>query len=860
MFRWIIFLLTVASLTQDSSGKNLLDACKEDGECPSDSKCTIRGCDGSICLCRGNLIPNLNYTKCVSFAEIGESCTGSKFCRPVSSRCDHVKGECTCQNGYSTSSSNNKVIYCKQKPLLSTSTSFSLLKEPCDENRQRCSPENHLECDKGVCVCSNGYKEASIDIINAYPFNVVQCVPVNFSIGIKIEENQCFSPAPVTPRPTPGQTSNAIPLPTTDQFSSEFVSTFDIPSLSTDFGQTSPSASLTSFPNLQPTPAITPSTYETQKYSSGVPELSSTDKLEESSAYLFSSTILPRSNAAGLVSETNLETQQTLHYTSISSPYTSFISDLLTSSESYTKTLSSVTVTSSNTDILSTSSPDIRSSSQPTSTLVGSSEVIFSSFMSSSETPVQVETSFTMSSSKSNIITSMSSASFVTSVLPTSQNTNTVKSSMVTFPVTFSSEFVTPKSSVEETATLFTSSSEEFTKTIQPTPSQSSSSQNLKSSSVLTTTSISTPPPPTSKTPKTTENSVVTTTEVTTTANSVVTKDKSTASRSTTIATTKRTTSQQTTRSATPIGERCQIDSVCPENAICETRSKCDGNLACYCKEGYVSNENNEKCLKIQYLRGKCVSNNQCLGPNAACIGGLCACTEGYLSSSNNTRCRREMSWFVSFPLLGDRCMGFLSSCYNYDEQECKNERCVCKEGYRPLLEVERKLRHKEFSQCVKNDTLPDAFKENIRCTDMTASDYSDPYYSEGKRKIRVMQGAIIGGIMAFLVLILTAVGIILYIRYKKRTGDMNNDSGSEISFERQSSGRYSFKIPRPFATYDTTPADNLSFHNRSFKEDETHRLREDELKSLNGTLAKFYFDDIDYKPHEEYRPHENGK
>lgn len=101
------------------------------------------------------------------------------------------------------------------------------------------------------------------------------------------------------------------------------------------------------------------------------------------------------------------------------------------------------------------------------------------------------------------------------------------------------------------------------------------------------------------------------------------------------------------------------------------------------------------------------MSNNQCLGPNAACIGGLCACTEGYLSSSNNTRCRREMSWFVSFPLLGDRCMGFLSSCYNYDEQECKNERCVCKEGYRPLLEVERKLRHKEFSQCVKNDTLP---------------------------------------------------------------------------------------------------------------------------------------------------------
>jgi hypothetical protein len=82
----------------------------------------------------------------------------------------------------------------------------------------------------------------------------------------------------------------------------------------------------------------------------------------------------------------------------------------------------------------------------------------------------------------------------------------------------------------------------------------------------------------------------------------------------------------------------------------------------------------------------------------------------------------------------------------------------------------------------------------------------------------------------------------------------MTNDSGSEISFERQSSGRYSFKIPRPFATYNTTPADTVSFHNHSFKEDETYRLREDELKSLNGTLATFYFDDIDYKSHDNYQ------
>nr|XP_022321840.1 uncharacterized protein LOC111123654 [Crassostrea virginica]XP_022321841.1 uncharacterized protein LOC111123654 [Crassostrea virginica] len=193
MLFWIIILFAAEVLSQGSPRRNLLEACSNDAECPQDSKCTIRGCDGSICLCRGNKIPNLNYTKCVSFAEIGENCTGSGVCRPVSSRCDHVMGACACQNGYSPSSSNNRVVYCKQKPLLSTSTSFSLLNEQCDDLRLKCSPENHLQCVKGVCVCSSGYINASMEIINAYPFNVVQCVPVNFSIGIKIERTNVLA-------------------------------------------------------------------------------------------------------------------------------------------------------------------------------------------------------------------------------------------------------------------------------------------------------------------------------------------------------------------------------------------------------------------------------------------------------------------------------------------------------------------------------------------------------------------------------------------------------------------------------------------------------------------------------------------
>jgi hypothetical protein len=92
------------------------------------------------------------------------------------------------------------------------------------------------------------------------------------------------------------------------------------------------------------------------------------------------------------------------------------------------------------------------------------------------------------------------------------------------------------------------------------------------------------------------------------------------------------------------------------------------------------------------------------LGPNTACVSGSCRCKDGYLLSSNRTRCRREMSWFVTFPLLGDRCNGFFSSCYNFDEQECRNKRCSCKAGYRVREDIERKLHHKDHHQCVKND------------------------------------------------------------------------------------------------------------------------------------------------------------
>ncbi|XP_062586777.1 uncharacterized protein LOC134248386, partial [Saccostrea cucullata] len=797
-------------------------------------------------------------------AEVGDRCTSTQICRPVSTRCDHELGTCACQNGYLASNSNSSVTYCKQKPLLSTSTSFSLLNEFCDDKQLKCSPENHLECDNGkrVCVCTKGYKKASMEIINAYPFNVVQCVPANFSIGIRIKEDQCFSPPPVTPSSSAKQTIITISLPATDQFSSKFVSTSDIPSLSTDFGQTLPSTSLTSFSNLQPTPAITTSAYETQEYTE-IPEPSSTAQLEESISFSFPSTILPWSNGMESFSETKLETQQTVYHSLVNSDYTTLISDTVTRSENYEhssssfhSSLSFYTTANLKTTYLSPTSKSMPHSSmepsfQYTSALIESSKLMFSSpvTFSSSLTTTLLKSSkspfVTVSSENGSMESSLSESSSVKPLSTSSQFISTTKlssSKTTTGVLEETTIFSKPSISSEYASTIkistpYTSSSEQQTisasLTISPTPTQSSS-QQISDSSVVTTVSSQT-------------------IAITTTAEPTVRTTQ--ASRTTTTA-----GSTQRTITSIPIGKACERNITCPANAVCEKRFECGGSLMCHCTYGFLPSDDNKQCLKIQYLGGKCASNKQCVGPNAVCIGGICSCKDGYVSSSNRTRCRRKMSWFVSFPLLGDRCMGFLSSCYNHDEQECKNKRCSCKPGYRELDDDDLKLRHKNYQQCVRNNTDLGKMNGNVRCTDITASEFSDPYDSEANRKVRVMQGAIIGGIIALIVLILVVVGVVFYIRYKKRTGDMNNDSGSEISFERQSSGRYSFRIPRPFATYDSTPADNLSFHNRSFKEDETHRLREDELKSLNGTLAKFYFDDIDYKSHEDFRPHEDGK
>lgn len=45
------------------------------------------------------------------------------------------------------------------------------------------------------------------------------------------------------------------------------------------------------------------------------------------------------------------------------------------------------------------------------------------------------------------------------------------------------------------------------------------------------------------------------------------------------------------------IGDSCEKNITCPENAICERRDTCGDTVICYCKHGHVSSEKKEKCL-----------------------------------------------------------------------------------------------------------------------------------------------------------------------------------------------------------------------------------------------------------------------
>ncbi|CAC5396390.1 unnamed protein product [Mytilus coruscus] len=283
-------------------------------------------------------------------------------------------------------------------------------------------------------------------------------------------------------------------------------------------------------------------------------------------------------------------------------------------------------------------------------------------------------------------------------------------------------------------------------------------------------------------------------------------------------------TETTTTVSLTRVSDGKQCNSVthiCYKGGICE-EDLC-GERRCRCQRGFVPNLNKSLYLKLEKLGNGCEEDASCMGPFTVCRSGTCHCKDDYVTSSNGLWCTHETSWFVKFPLLGDSCSSFFAECFHSMEQKCVKGKCKCKEGLRSATDEDNQVPSNTYHQC-RNETLEFGYREPRACNGDDEDDISDPIYHKAIKRIRKMQGIIFGCIAGIVVVICTIIGGICYCRYQRRVmvRDMTSDKNSVISFDRQSSGKYSFRIPRPFMPYiKDWDTDQLTYANSAFTSDD---------------------------------------
>lgn len=68
-----------------------------------------------------------------------------------------------------------------------------------------------------------------------------------------------------------------------------------------------------------------------------------------------------------------------------------------------------------------------------------------------------------------------------------------------------------------------------------------------------------------------------------------------------------------------------------------------------------------------------------------------------------------------------------------------------------------------------------------------------------------------------------------IFLIFRVMVRDMTSDKNSVVSFDRQSSGKYSFRIPRPFMPYiKDWDTDQLTYANSAFTSDDNEVLKGD--------------------------------
>jgi len=161
------------------------------------------------------------------------------------------------------------------------------------------------------------------------------------------------------------------------------------------------------------------------------------------------------------------------------------------------------------------------------------------------------------------------------------------------------------------------------------------------------------------------------------------------------------------------VGEKCERDIDCIENAFCRWQD------ICVCDPYYSPSLDKSKCIATVGL--SCSDNESCRSiANGECKQRVCTCKDDFFLDSNNS------SHCISRPAqIGDRCQANTDVCQeSFNYALCINEKCQCITGYHFVNETRECVQSRALYftcshsyECYAGDNFSDSMEcKNQQC------------------------------------------------------------------------------------------------------------------------------------------------
>ncbi|XP_025082196.1 prion-like-(Q/N-rich) domain-bearing protein 25 [Pomacea canaliculata] len=165
--------------------------CITDANCPPNSQCRPRGCDGYVCTCKVDYVPSMDKEKCQRAIKVGEICSLEDRCLSRMAKCINEQANnasstrrCTCEIYFRTVESQQTCTFPEKL----------VIGEACALSTECADP--HALCKNGECTCKEGMRKKTQEEYWVKPQDVTLCVISNYQL------RECNG-TEVTPAPPP---------------------------------------------------------------------------------------------------------------------------------------------------------------------------------------------------------------------------------------------------------------------------------------------------------------------------------------------------------------------------------------------------------------------------------------------------------------------------------------------------------------------------------------------------------------------------------------------------------------------------------------------------------------------------------